>query len=101
MTDKNDESLPVSKGEPGFSGHQLSGLHGLQDVDVKITVAWGRSQITLDEAVKLGEKSLLRTDKQAKEPVDILVNGKLFGRGQLVLVGDTYGVQIVDIVVEG
>ena len=35
---------------------------------------WGRSQITLDEAVKLGEKSLLRTDKQAKEPVDILVS---------------------------
>ena len=61
MTDKNDESLPVSKGEPGFSGHQLSGLHGLQDVDVKITVEWGRSQITLK---RRGKKRFVERNRE-------------------------------------
>ena len=99
MTDRNDENLPARKGDSGLSGAALSGLQGLQDVDVKITVEWGRSEITVAEAINLSAKSLLRTDKQANDPVDILVNGKLFGRGELVLVGkDTYGVRLDEII---
>ena len=98
MSDKNNESLTQPKGESGSAEGGIAGLQGLQDVDVRITVEWGRSEITVTEAVSLGEKSLLRTDKQVKEPVDVLVNGKLFGRGRLVLVGDTYGVQLEEII---
>ena len=98
MSDKNNGNLPQRKGESGRGEGGIAGLQGLQDVDVRITVEWGRSEITVAEAVSLGEKSLLRTDKQVKEPVDILVNGKLFGRGRLVLVGDTYGVQLEEII---
>ena len=97
MSDKNNET----KGETGLAKSELAGLQGLQDVDVKISVEWGRSEITVAEALALGEKSLLRTNKEVKEPVDILVNGKLFGRGRLVLVGDTYGVQLEEIIDEG
>lgn len=98
MSDKNNENLTQPKGESGSAEGGIAGLQGLQDVDVRITVEWGRSEITVAEAVSLGEKSLLRTDKHVKEPVDILVNGKLFGRGRLVLVGDTYGVQLEEII---
>lgn len=98
MSDKNNENLTQPKGESGSGEGGIAGLQGLQDVDVRITVEWGRSEITVAEAVSLGEKSLLRTDKHVKEPVDILVNGKLFGRGRLVLVGDTYGVQFEEII---
>ena len=98
MSDKNNENLTQPKGESGPGEGGIARLQGLQDVDVRITVEWGRSEITVAEAVSLGEKSLLRTDKHVKEPVDILVNGKLFGRGRLVLVGDTYGVQFEEII---
>ena len=98
MSDKNNGHLPQRKGASGRGEGAIAGLPGLQDVDVRITVEWGRSEITVAEAVSLGEKSLLRTDKQVNEPVDILVNGKLFGRGRLVLVGDTYGVQLEEII---
>ena len=99
MTDRNDENLPARKGDSGLSGAGPSGLQGLPDVDVKITVEWGRSEITVAEAINLSAKSLLRTDKQANDPVDILVNGKLFGRGELVLAGkDTYGVRLDEII---
>lgn len=98
MNINNNENSPAPKGDSGLAKSGIPGLQSLQDVDVKITVEWGRTEITVSEAVGLGEKSLLRTDKQVKEPVDIMVNGKLFGRGRLVLVGDTYGVQIEEII---
>lgn len=70
----------------------------LRAVPVKITVELGRAEITLEQAMALGEKSLLAVDRLAEEPVDVCVNGKLFGRGRLVMVGDSYGVQLVELV---
>jgi len=52
----------------------------------------------VEEALQLGAEALLAVDQRASEPVDVLVNGKLFGRGKLVLVGDNYGVQLTEIV---
>ena len=71
---------------------------GLQEVEVRITVEWGRTAITVEEALKLSRESLLKVEQMADDPVDIRVNGKLFGRGKLVLVGGNYGVQITEIV---
>ena len=91
MSERNDQNLPVPD--------RPADLQGLQDVDVKITVEWGRGEITVADAVSLSAKSMLRTDKLENEPVDILVNGKLFGRGKLVLVGnETYGVRLDEII---
>ena len=73
LSERNDQNLPAPD--------RPADLQGLQDVDVKITVEWGRSEITVADAVSLSAKSMLRTDKLENEPVDILVNGKLFGRG--------------------
>lgn len=73
-------------------------LSGLRDVEVRITLELGRTEITLEEATSLAERSMLVIDKLAEEPVDVCVNGKLFGRGKLVLVGDNYGVQLTELV---
>ena len=51
-----------------------------------------------EEAAELGEKSLLRIDRRADDPVDVCVNGKVIARGRLVVVGDNYGVEITEIV---
>ena len=91
MSERNDHNLPAPQ--------RPADLQGLEDVDVKVTVEWGRSEITVADAVSLSAKSMLRTDKLENEPVDILVNGKLFGRGKLVLVGsDTYGVRLDELI---
>ena len=95
--EEKKQKLPAAKKDAAAPAN-LGKLTGLQDVDVEITVEWGRSKITLEEAGELGEKSLLHTDKSASEPVDVLINGKLFARGKLVVVGDSYGVQLLEIV---
>lgn len=73
-------------------------LASLQNVDVKITLEWGRTEITVEDALKLAEESLLKVDQLADDPVDVRVNGKLFGRGKLVMVGESYGVQLTEII---
>ena len=91
-----EEKLVVKKEELSMESGQS--LAGLSDVEVRITVEWGRADITVEEASALSEESLLHTDQSASDPVDVLVNGKLFARGKLVLVGDSYGVQLLEIV---
>ncbi len=97
MAQKKDNLPAVAQSNLPTPAHRGQ-LSGLEDVDVKITVEWGRAKITLEEALALGEKTLLHTDKMAPDPVDVMINGKLFARGKLVVVGDSYGVQLLEIV---
>jgi flagellar motor switch protein FliN/FliY len=76
-------------------------LAGLGEVEVKITVELGRTQLTVEEAMSLAERSMVVADGNAEEPVDVCVNGRLFGRGKLVLVGDHYGVQLTELLDQG
>ena len=73
-------------------------LSGLADVKVKVTAVLGRAEITFDEAVRLGEKSVLAVDRASSDPVEICVNGRAVARGKLVMVGDSYGVQITELI---
>jgi len=75
-------------------------LAGLQDVPVRVTLEWGRSQLTVEEAAALGDGSLVRLAQQRGDLVDVLVNDRLYGRGRLVMVEETYGVQLVELVGE-
>lgn len=73
-------------------------LSALGDVKVKVSVVLGRTELTLANAESLDEKSLLTVDRNADDPVDVCVNGKVVAHGKLVVVGDTYGVQITEFV---
>lgn len=75
----------------------MSGLSGLQNVDVQVTVEWGRTELTVAEALSLGPNAMLRTSQAVTEPVEVRVNGRLFGRGKLVLVGGNYAVQLTEL----
>jgi len=69
----------------------------LDDLPVTFSVELGRTQQTLETAISLGEQSLIELDKQMGDPVDIKLNGKLFARGEVVTVGENFGVRITEI----
>ncbi len=73
-------------------------LSQLQNMDVRVSVEWGRTRITLEEARTLGPEAILKVDSEVDDPVEVRVNGKLIGRGKMVLVGDSYGVQMTQFV---
>ena len=70
----------------------------LQDVDVKLTVEIGSTTLSLRELLALGEASVIELDRQANELLDVLVNGTLIGRGEVVTVGDRFGVRMTELV---
>ena len=70
----------------------------LMDVNLSVSIELGRTRETLEGVMRLGEQSLVELDKQVGDPVDILVNGKLFARGEVVTVSENFGVRITEIV---
>ena len=88
---------PVPQKEQADAGKNLARL---RDVDVTVTMRLGSTVKTLDEVTELGEQSLIELDKQVGEPVDVLVNGKLFARGEVVTVSENFGVRLTEIIGE-
>lgn len=70
----------------------------LRDVEVELTLEIGRRRMRIADVVKLGPGRTVELDKQAGEPLELLVNGRLIGRGEAVVVGDRYGIRITEIV---
>ena len=73
------------------------GLDNLLDVPVSVTVHVGGAHVTLGELVKLTPGSLLELDRETHEPADILVNGKVVARGEIVTINDSYGVRVTSV----
>ncbi len=73
-------------------------LELLFDIPLKVTVELGRTKMTLKEVLELSVGSLIELDKLTGEPVDILVNGKLIARGEVVVIDENFGVRITDII---
>ena len=88
LAELEDES---STGEP-------IGLDNLLEVPVRVTVHIGCARMSLGDLVQLGPGSLIPLDREAHEPADILVNGKIVARGEVVTIDSTYGVRITAVI---
>ncbi len=75
------------------SGDALGFAH-LLDVPVRVTVEVGRRRLPLSELAELAPGSLVVLDREAHEPADILVNGKIVAHGEVVTVDGAYGVRV-------
>jgi flagellar motor switch protein FliN len=73
-------------------------LELLRDVEVEVTLEIGRKRMRIGDLLKLGTGQTLTLDKAAGEPLEIMVNGCVIGRGEAVVVGDRYALRITEIV---
>jgi flagellar motor switch protein FliN/FliY len=72
-------------------------LEALLDIPLDISVELGRTNMTLKQVLDLGSGSLIELDKLTGEPVDILVNGKVIAEGEVVVIGENFGIRITKI----
>jgi len=70
----------------------------IRDVPLGVTVELGRTVKQISEILDFGPGTVIELDKLVGEPLDILVNGKLIAKGEVVVVDENYGVRITDIV---
>lgn len=68
------------------------------DIPIEISVEIGRRRMPLGEVIRLGPGAIVELGKASGEPLDILANGRLIARGEAVVVGERYGIRIMDVV---
>jgi flagellar motor switch protein FliN len=90
MSDMSHTGLPKDMGV-------AANFRLLQDVDVRLSVEVGATNMKLRELLALGESSVIELDRYANELLDVLVNGTLIGRGEVVTVGDRFGIRITEL----
>lgn len=82
---------------PHEASSESSGLEILLDIPLEISVELGRVRMFVKEVLDLGTGSIVEIDKAAGEPVDVLVNGRVVARGEVVVIEDNFGVRITEI----
>ena len=70
----------------------------LLDVPLQVTVELGRTRKLIRDILELSPGSVIELDKLAGEAVDILVNGKLIAKGEVVVIDENFGVRVTDII---
>ena len=76
----------------------MRGFDLIKDVDVRLTVELGRTKMTLQDVLKLAEESVVMLDRLTDELLDVMVNGKLIARGEVVAEGTRFGLRFVELV---
>jgi len=70
----------------------------LADIPLRLSVEVGSTSLKLSELLDLNEGSVVELDRQANELLDILVNGTLVAKGEVVTVNGRFGIRVVDVV---
>ena len=73
-------------------------LDFLLDIPLEVTVELGRTSMVINKMLQLTQGSVVELEKAAGEQVDIYVNKKLLGKGEVVVVNDRFGVRITEII---
>lgn len=84
----------ASNGPAGDS----SAIDLLLDVTLQVTVELGRARMKIGEILGLRNGSVIELDRLAGEPADILINGTLIAKGEVVVVDEKFGVRIIEVV---
>lgn len=82
----------------GMSAQVETNIDFIADVPLQITVELGRTRKLIREILELVPGSVVELDKLAGEPVDILVNGRLIAKGEVVVIDENFGVRVTDII---
>lgn len=104
-TTNNDSSDAAAAKTASFD--ELSGgvasisnapLETLLDVSLPVTIEFGRTQMSVQEVLQLGRGSVIQLDRVVGEPVDIYVSDRKLAEGEVVVIGEYFGVRITMLV---
>ncbi len=83
---------------PGaVQAHTPMELEALQEVELDLRIELGRTELLVEEVLALKSGSVVPLDKLAGDPVDVLVNGRLIARGEVLVLNDNFCVRIAEI----
>ena len=75
----------------------IENLKVLENIEVKLTVAVGSTEMKIKDLLKLNEGSVVELERLAGDPLDILANGVKIAKGEVVMVGERFGVRFTEV----
>ncbi|MBC8107062.1 MAG: flagellar motor switch protein FliN [Anaerolineae bacterium] len=84
--------------QQALSDSQASSIDLLRDVELNVKIELGRSQMLVEDVLKLAEGSVVELDKLAGDPVDVFVNDRLVARGEVLVLNDNFCVRVNEII---
>lgn len=98
MEEIRDLDMQEFKGDPNMPQGAQRDINFILDVPLEMTVIIGKTKILVQELLQLGQGSVIALDKLAGEPMEVYVNDRLIGRGEVVVINEKFGIRLTDIV---
>lgn len=77
---------------------QSANLGFILDIPLEVSVELGRTQMLVNDLLKLGQGSVIELSKLAGETLEITANQKLLARGEVVVINEKYGIRVTEII---
>ena len=90
--------VQASDSKPSEKPGDSANINFILDIPLKISVELGRTEMLVNELLKLGQGSVIPLSKSAGEHLEVFANQKLIARGEVVVVDDKYGIRLTEIV---
>ena len=101
VQDKEETSVKKQETEGVKEKNERSSLENLrvlENIDVKLTVEVGGAEIKLRDLLRVNEGSVIELERLAGDPLDILANGTIIAKGEVVMIGERFGIRFTEVV---
>ncbi len=92
------ELPPIAAAMRGAVGATSGSLETLLDVSLPVAIEFGRTHMTVQEVLELGSGSVIQLDRMVGEPIDIYISDRKLAEGEVVVIGEHFGVRITRII---
>jgi flagellar motor switch protein FliN/FliY len=94
MSEVQNQLVPVDRGHNSQFLRELNGIH---DIPLRVSIEVGRLRLAVGEFLRLATGTVLEIKKPAGEPFEISLNGTVVGKGEIIMVEQSSGVRIVEV----
>ena len=94
----NDLESPESRTPVVHQAATTNDIDFILDIPVQLTVELGRTRMEIKNLLKLSQGAIIELNATVGQPMDVLANGCIVARGEVVMVGEQYGVRLTDVV---
>lgn len=92
---------PAAVAPPAPSTGRDMGLGMILDIPITLTVEVGQARMSIGRLLELGQGAVVELDRVAGEPLDVLANGTLVARGEVMVVDDKFGIRLTEVIKSG
>ena len=98
LDEKSQDTKDIKVDSQKSERSSLENLRVLENIDVKLTVEVGGAEIKLRDLLRVNEGSVIELERLAGDPLDILANGTIIAKGEVVMIGERFGIRFTEVV---